>query len=90
MLPQEFGPVHAVVHIDDAPIEFEPLAIVASESRAAAVIDVEYRDPPAGPELYPEIERARCRRGGAAVTFNEQRWPLVRAAGVVGIVRRIE
>ena len=55
MLPQEFGPVHAVVHIDDAPIESDPLAIVASEPRAAAVIDVEYRDPPAGPELYPEI-----------------------------------
>ena len=80
MLPQEFGPVHAVVHIDDAPIESEPLAIVASEPRAAAVIDVEYRDPPAGPELYPEIERARCRRGGAAVTFDKKRRSLERAA----------
>src|SRR5215475_12623994 len=29
LLPQEFGAVHAVVHVDDAPIEPESLAIVA-------------------------------------------------------------
>src|SRR5262252_2670675 len=60
-LRQEFGAVHAVVHIDDAPIEFQPLAIFAPKSRTTAVVDIEHRNAAAGPELRAEIERARRR-----------------------------
>ena len=87
---QEFGAVHAVVHIDDAPIELEPIAVFAPESRAAAVVDVKHRNAAAGPELGAEIERARRRRGRPAMTFDEQGRPLIRIADIVGIVRRIE
>src|SRR5215831_2458758 len=58
-LHQEFGAVHAVVHIDDAPIELQPLAVFAPETRAAAVVDIKHRNAAAGPELRAEIERAR-------------------------------
>src|ERR1700675_625127 len=67
LLRQEFGADHAIVHIDDAPIEFEPLPIFTAEPRAATVVDVEHCNAAAGPELRPEVERTRRRRGGATV-----------------------
>jgi hypothetical protein len=83
------APFHAIVHIHDAPIKIKPLPIFAPEPRAAAVVNVEHCNPAAGPELRSEVERARCRRGRAAVTFDEQRRPLVSVAGIIRIARRM-
>jgi hypothetical protein len=44
LLRQESHAIDAVLDVDHAPISIEPLAILAPESRAAAVIHVEYRD----------------------------------------------
>src|SRR5262249_50705015 len=55
-LRQELGAIHAVVDVDDTPIQLQPLAVFTSESRTAAVVDVKHRNTTAGPELRAEIE----------------------------------
>jgi hypothetical protein len=42
LLRQEFGAIHAIIRIDDAPIELEPLPIFPCEPGAAAVVEVEH------------------------------------------------
>ena len=68
----------------------QSLPIGAAEAGAAAVIDIEHRDPAARPELGPEVERARGRGGRTAVAFDHQRRLFAGGADVIRIVRRIE
>ena len=53
------------------------------------MVYLQHRDAAACPVLDAEAQRARCRRGRAAVTLEEQRCSLVRRAGIVGVVRWI-
>src|SRR5207302_657126 len=55
---QEFRAVDTVVDVDDTPVAVQSLPIGAAEAGAAAVIDIEHRDPAARPELGAEVERA--------------------------------
>src|SRR5262249_54796353 len=87
---QEFGAVHAIVYVYDTPAEFKPVAVFASKSGTAAIVDVEHRNAAAGRELAPEIACARRRGGWAAVTFDQQGGAFVRASDIIRIVRRIE
>src|SRR6202045_2212016 len=66
VLGQEACAGDAVVHIDHAPAQMQSIAVGATEAGAAAVIDVEHRDPAAGPVLRAEIKRARSSGSGPA------------------------
>src|SRR6266567_3813936 len=87
---QEFCAVDAVVDIDDAPVQVQALTKGAAEAGAAAVIDVEHRDPAAGPELGGEIERARGRGGRTAVALDQERRPFFGTTEIVRVVWRVE
>jgi len=65
--------VHTVVHVHDAPLSLQPLTIGPAVAGAAAVVHVEDGDPPAGPILDRQVERAGsgpCR----STVDDDQQW----------------
>src|SRR5579871_6410014 len=63
--------VDAIVHVHNSPIAVQALAVFASEAGAAAVVHIQNRDAAAGPILNPQVERARRRRGRAAMALHQ-------------------
>src|SRR5262249_59270907 len=63
---QELRAVDAVIDIDHAPGEMQPIAVGPPEAGRAAVVHVEHRDAEAGPVYRAGIEGARRRRGRPA------------------------
>ena len=52
-----------VLHVDDAPLTAQAIAVGAPIARAAAIVDIEDSNLSAGPILHPQIEHARRERG---------------------------
>src|SRR6516165_7797595 len=70
--------VDAILDVNNAPLAAQQVAIFPAVAAAAAVVDIEHCDSAARPELDKRFERIPGGRGGTAVTFHEQRWPLSR------------
>src|SRR5262249_37320635 len=58
---EEFGTIDTIVNINDAPIEVQAIAVGASKTATAAVVDVQDGDPTARPKLRGQVENARSR-----------------------------
>src|SRR5712692_1760829 len=50
--------IHAVININDPPLTIESLAICSTIAAAAPVVHIKDSDPPAGPILDSQVERA--------------------------------
>src|SRR6266576_5379175 len=74
---EEFSAINTVIDVDDTPVEVQAITKSASKAGAAAMVDVEHRDPAARPELRGQIKHAGGRGGRTAVAFNQEWWPLV-------------
>src|SRR6266566_7167140 len=74
---EEFSAIDAVIDVNHTPVEVQAITKSASKAGAAAVVDVEHRDPATGPELRGQIEHARGRAGRTAMTFNQEWWQFV-------------
>ena len=57
-LGETFCAVDAIVHVNNAPLAAQPVAIVAAVTTTAAVIDIEHCNSAAGPELDKQVEQA--------------------------------
>src|SRR5262249_15409478 len=70
---EEWRAGEAIVDVDAAPTQLQPVAVGAAKPGAAAVVHVEHGDAAARPILNAQIERAR--RGGrrSAVALDEKR-----------------
>ena len=62
-----------IVDVGDPPVVIEQLSIGAAKTGAAAVIDVEESEPPAGPKLNRKTECRRCSARRATMTTHNQR-----------------
>src|SRR5206468_3414493 len=67
---QESRAVDGVVHIHDAPVPIEQLAVRAPVAGAAAVIHVEDGNPAARPILDPQVQRAGGGGGRSAMALD--------------------
>ena len=83
---EKLGRINAVIHINNAPISMQPISIFPTISCAPTVIYIDHREAPAGPILNLQIERARCRRGGSAMTFDDQWRQFIRRSRETWIV----
>src|SRR5579862_3427218 len=54
-LCKKSGSVDAIVDIHDAPVPVQTLAVLAAKAAAAAVVDVQNRNPPARPILDAQV-----------------------------------
>src|SRR5262249_47187905 len=90
LLHDILGAVNAVVDVDDAPVEVQPIAVFAAVAGAAAVVHVENGNAAAGPKLNAKVKCTPRGGGGSAMTFHDQRRLFTFFGGVVWIGRRIE
>ena len=89
LMHQIQGGIHAVVHINHAPIPVEQLPVGPSVADAPAIVHINYRKTPAGPELDGQIQRAGGRPGRPAVAHHQQRRQLARRRAIFRVARRI-
>src|SRR5579884_4464842 len=88
-LDEVAGSVDGIVHVHHAPLPLQPVTVLTSVPRAAAVVDVDHAEAAAGPELRAQVQCAGCRPGGSAMDTDDERRQLAGGGAVVGVVGTI-
>lgn len=82
--------VDAVVDVYHSPLALQPLAIRTAVPRAATVIDVEYGEAAASPELRLKVEPCRGGARRTAVTHHQERRELARGGAEVAVAGAVQ
>ncbi len=86
---QIFRRVHAVGHVDDAPLAVQPPPVRAPIPGAAAVVDIHHGKAAAGPVLHLQIQARARRRRRTTMADDDERWPLAGGCREVPVARRV-